>query len=81
MPWVKKDKCLGCGVCVNVCPVDAITMENGKAVIDQEKCIHCGKCFNVCPPKAIRPNFENPDLRDGPRGHRHHHYNEHHDKD
>jgi Fe-S-cluster-containing hydrogenase component 2 len=63
MPWVDKKKCVGCGACVNICPVGAISMENGKAVIDQNKCTHCGKCFDACPNGAIRPNSENPDLR------------------
>lgn len=63
MPWINQDKCVGCGTCVDVCPVGAISMKNGKAFIDQEKCTHCGKCLNVCPQKAIRPNSENPSLR------------------
>jgi len=63
MPWVNQNKCIGCGACVNICPVGAISMENGKAVIDQNKCIHCGKCLDICPQGAIRPNSENPDLR------------------
>lgn len=63
MPWIDKNKCIGCRACVNICPVGAISMQNGKAVIDQNKCTHCGKCFDVCPQKAIRPNAENPNLR------------------
>jgi len=63
MPWIKQNKCIGCGACVRVCPVGAISMKNGKAVVDQEKCIKCGKCLNVCPQEAIRPNSENPELR------------------
>jgi len=63
MPWINQEKCIGCGSCVDVCPVGAIFMKNGKAVVDQDKCIHCGKCLNVCPKEAIRPNSENPDFR------------------
>ena len=40
--------------CANVCPVDAIVIEDNLAVIDQLKCIHCGKCIEVCPTNAIR---------------------------
>jgi [FeFe] hydrogenase (group B1/B3) len=39
--------------CVEVCPVDAISLINGKSFIDQEKCIKCGKCAKACPYKAI----------------------------
>ncbi|MCD4828909.1 MAG: 4Fe-4S binding protein [Candidatus Cloacimonetes bacterium] len=45
--------CIGCERCVAPCPVQAITMVEGKAVIDQEACINCGICERVCPVKAI----------------------------
>jgi len=71
MPWVNKNKCIGCGACLNVCPVGAITVKDGQAEIDQNKCIRCGKCRVICPQEAIRPNSENPELR----GHRHQNQN------
>jgi ferredoxin len=44
-----QDLCIGCGKCGdNICFVDAITMENEKAVIDIEKCRCCGRCVEVC---------------------------------
>ncbi len=45
--------CMGLGSCVNACNFDAITIENGIAVIDKEKCTSCGKCVAVCPKKLI----------------------------
>jgi Fe-S-cluster-containing hydrogenase component 2 len=63
MPWIDKNKCIGCGTCINICPVGAISIKNGKAIIDQNKCIKCGKCLDVCSQEAIRPNSENPNLR------------------
>ncbi len=49
------DACQGCLAhpCKEVCPKDAISIVNGRSVIDQEKCIKCGKCVNVCPYNAI----------------------------
>lgn len=47
--------CMGCVAhpCREVCPVGAMTMQNGKSFIDQEKCIKCGKCKAICPYDAI----------------------------
>ncbi len=50
---VNPKKCIACKICVQKCPVNAIEMVNGKAVIDVDKCIECGICENVCPTKAI----------------------------
>jgi len=58
MPWVDKDKCVGCGICIKECPVNAIYMKNGKAEIDMEKCIRCGKCHDICPQQAVRHDSE-----------------------
>ncbi len=64
MPWVEDD-CKGCGDCLDSCPVEAITLENDKAIIDNVICSKCGECFEACPFDVIRPNSENPDLRGG----------------
>ena len=53
-PQVWKQSCTGCGDCVNVCPVNAITIQNGKAIIDQDKCIDCKFCVTTCTFNAIR---------------------------
>lgn len=45
--------CLGFGTCAQVCPFDAIKVENGVAVVDKEKCKACGKCIDVCPKHLI----------------------------
>ena len=54
---VDKTKCIGCGTCVSMCPVGAISFdEDGQACIDREKCIRCGTCEAVCPVCAIKLN-------------------------
>ncbi len=58
MPWIDKDKCVGCGICVDECPVDTISIENEKAEIDMTKCIHCGTCHSVCQEDAVRHDSE-----------------------
>ncbi|MEN6444566.1 MAG: 4Fe-4S binding protein [Candidatus Cloacimonas sp.] len=57
---VDNDICIGCKLCVRICPAKAITLKNGKAVIDKEKCTGCGNCANGdgknflgCPVAAI----------------------------
>lgn len=49
---VTNDRCTGCGICVGVCPVEAIAIENEKAIIE-ESCIECNACVEECPNKAI----------------------------
>lgn len=50
MATINKAKCIGCGACMNGCPVRAIKIDtDGKAVIDQTKCVNCGQCKNICP--------------------------------
>jgi len=58
--FVQPAKCIGCRLCVSICPVDAIKMYKGKAIIDADKCINCKICmdgndkFKGCPTSAIR---------------------------
>ncbi len=49
------DLCQGCVArpCVNTCKFAAITVINGKSVIDSDKCKNCGMCVQVCPYQAI----------------------------
>lgn len=50
----EKDQCCGCHACFNICPKNAITMQEDEKgfkypIIDKEKCINCGLCEKVCP--------------------------------
>ncbi len=49
-----KERCSGCGKCVEICPVNVIKMEGDFPVVDKEWCIGCGVCAVPCPSGAIR---------------------------
>ncbi len=48
------DECVGCGNCIEICPADAVKLENDIAVIDVNWCIGCGVCVFKCPNDAIK---------------------------
>jgi electron transfer flavoprotein alpha subunit/NAD-dependent dihydropyrimidine dehydrogenase PreA subunit len=50
---INKDKCIGCGACVDVCPFGALTLVDNIATVD-DKCTACGACLDVCPEEALR---------------------------
>jgi heterodisulfide reductase subunit A-like polyferredoxin len=50
---VDKEKCTGCESCVEECPSEAISMNEGKAEINPEACIDCGVCIDACQEQAI----------------------------
>jgi len=56
-PIVDLKRCIGCGLCVQVCNYNAAHLAdfNGKlrSVIDVEKCYGCGLCVSVCPTRAL----------------------------
>ena len=48
------EKCIGCGICADVCPHQILVMNNGKAAItDKDICMECGACGSNCPTSAI----------------------------
>ncbi len=49
---IDETKCIGCGACVDVCPVGSLSLANGVAVAD-ERCTACSACLEVCPTNAL----------------------------
>ena len=58
---VDEDECGACGICVDVCPEHAISMDM-LPVIDTKRCSGCGACIAECPNQALRlgPQTEAP---------------------
>ncbi len=52
------DACGLCGLCISICPFNAISCEEDKIIIDDFKCKGCGVCVSVCPTKALEMNVE-----------------------
>ena len=50
---VDKDRCIGCGLCVNICHEDCITLVEDIARINHELCSTCTQCIAICPQQAL----------------------------
>jgi ferredoxin len=62
IPRVQEKECIGCGRCVNACPVEAMSLvscndphrpKKKKAKLDEETCLGCGICVRVCSTKSL----------------------------
>lgn len=53
------NNCSGCGLCVGICPVNCIKLNNGIGKIDEDKCIRCGLCYYFCPRTYLPVNILN----------------------
>ncbi|MCX7965295.1 MAG: mercury methylation ferredoxin HgcB [Syntrophorhabdaceae bacterium] len=50
-------RCMGCGMCVTVCPRGVFQMNGKKAMlVDRDACMECGACEKNCPFSAISVN-------------------------
>ncbi len=54
-PIIDPEKCTGCGVCVDNCLADVLTVLDGNASVRKaDECIECGTCEESCDEDAIR---------------------------
>jgi NAD-dependent dihydropyrimidine dehydrogenase PreA subunit len=49
-----EQKCIGCGLCTEVCPQAVFEIQRKKArIVDFNACMECGACVSNCPADAI----------------------------
>ena len=60
---IDRKLCSGCGDCVEVCAVEALSVVDGTLVVQQDECIECCACLDECPFGALalgEPENEQP---------------------
>ena len=58
---VDHELCIGCGLCVSVCPSDTLEILDGKSHVTGPRSLGCGHCQAVCPTEAIKVQALDPD--------------------
>ena len=46
------ERCIGCGICIEVCPNQALIRTPQGIIVDPDRCVHCGQCVDACPSEA-----------------------------
>ncbi len=58
LPVIEKQKCVVCAECVDICPTDALGLQEGEIVfLHPHKCTFCTLCEQICSYGAIRCEF------------------------
>ncbi len=50
---LNEEECVVCGICVGVCPTEALYLKDWELIFDKEKCILCENCVRACPVRVI----------------------------
>ena len=61
-PVLDPERCIGCGLCVKMCPPQSLRLKDGKPAFNLPECIRCYCCQEHCPKGAIRP-YKTPAMR------------------
>ncbi len=69
-PFLATEDCVGCGVCVQKCPMNNVRLKNGRPVWG-DSCTHCMACISYCPVEAVeygaasrgKPRYRCPEYR------------------
>ena len=59
---IDNDRCVGCGLCAAVCPMDTLAVKDGKAVVQGGDSLNCDHCAAACPEGAIQVTSIDPEL-------------------
>jgi ferredoxin len=51
--FVDSGKCTACEDCISTCPVECISLVDGKAMVNADDCTDCEACVAACPEEAI----------------------------
>lgn len=52
--WAYGEKCISCGLCVPLCPVNALNLDEKGIELDRSRCTNCMKCTEICPSHALQ---------------------------